>query len=88
MTITAMANGMKSHDDQPVAVAAGVGATAAGVLGVSEDELAVAAGEVAAAAAGVLTGSEDELAVTGGAVVVAAVCVADSFLGLAASRGA
>jgi hypothetical protein len=65
MTITAMANGMKSHDDQPVAVAAGVGATAAGVLGVSEDELAVAAGEVAAAAAGVLTGSEDELAVTG-----------------------
>ena len=63
MTIIAMANGMKTHDDQPVAVAAGVGATAAGVLGVSEDELAV----------------------TGG-VVLAAVCVADSFLGLAAGR--
>ena len=63
MMITAMANGMKSHDDQPVAVAAGVGATAAGVLGVSEDELAVA-----------------------GDVVLAAVCVADSFLGLAAGR--
>ncbi|MFI5115249.1 MAG: hypothetical protein ACHP8B_00985 [Terriglobales bacterium] len=79
-----MANGMKSHDDQPVAVAAGVGATPAGVLGGPEDELAVAAGEVAAAA-GVLTGSQDELAVTGG-VVLAAVCVADSFLGLAAGR--
>lgn len=84
MMITAMANGMKSHDDQPVAVAAGVGATAAGVLGVPEDELAVAAGAVAAAA-GALTGSQDELAVTGG-VVLAAVCVADSFLGLAAGR--
>src|ERR1019366_5150517 len=72
-----------ANDDQPVAAAAGVVATAAGVLGVSEDELTVAAG-VVAAAAGVLTGSEDELAVTG-SVVLAAVCVADCFLGLAAS---
>lgn len=80
MTTTAMANGMKSHDDQPVAAAAG----AAGVLGVSEDELAAVAGAVAAAA-GVLTVSEDDLAVTGG-VVVAAACVADSFPGLAARR--
>lgn len=63
MTITAMANGTKSHDDQPVAAAAGLVATAAGVLGVSEDELAVT-----------------------GSVVLAAVCVADCFLGLAASR--
>lgn len=77
MTITAAANGMKSHEVQRLAVGAGTGATAAGVLAVSEDELA--------AAAGVLAVSEGELAVTGG-VVVAAACFGDRFPGLAASR--
>jgi hypothetical protein len=85
MTITAMANGMKIHDDQPVAVAAGVGAAAAGVLTGSEDELAVTGGAVVAAA-GVLTGSQDELAVTGRLVVVAAACVATGLPRLVAGR--
>ena len=84
MTITAAANGMKSHEVQPLAVGAGTGATGTFVLAVSEDELAAAAGEVASAA-GVSAVSEGELAVTGG-VVVAAACFGDRFPGLAASR--
>jgi hypothetical protein len=85
MTITVAANGMKSHEVQPLAAAVGTGATAAGVLAVCcEGELAAAAGEVASAA-GVPAVSEGELAVPGG-VVVAAACFGDRFPGLAASR--
>ena len=58
--------------------------TANGIKSHEDQLLEVAVGGVAAAA-GALTGSQDELAVTGG-VVLAAVCVADSFLGLAAGR--
>ena len=84
MTITAAANGMKSHDVQLLDAAAGTVATAAEALAVSEDGLAVAACEVEPAA-GVLTVSEDELAVTAG-LVLSAICVAGSLPGLAAGR--
>jgi hypothetical protein len=84
MTITAAANGMKSHEVQPLAAALGAGATGAGPLAVSEDELAEIAGE-AAAGTGDLAVSEGVLAVTWG-VVAAAACISDRFPGLAASR--
>ena len=82
ITITAAANGIKSHEVQPLAAGTGTGATAAGVLADSEDELA--ASEVASAA-GVPEVSEGELAVTGG-LVVAAAWIADCFPALAGSR--
>jgi hypothetical protein len=84
MTITTAANGMKSHEVQPLAVAAGTVETAGGVLAVSEDELAAAASAVVSAA-GLLTVSEDELAVTGG-VMFAPACVADRFPALVTTR--
>jgi len=83
MTITAAANGIKSHEVQFL-VAVGIGVTGAGVLAVSEDELADVAGE-AAAGAGESAASEGVPAVTWG-VLAAAACVADRFPGLAASR--
>jgi hypothetical protein len=82
MTTTSTPNAIKSHKDQPLEVAVGVVATAAGVLTGSEGVLAIAAGVVAAA---VLTGSEDVLAVAAGKVVAAA-GVAGSFRGCAGSR--
>jgi hypothetical protein len=72
MRITSTANAIKSHKEPRLV---GVAGTAAGVLAVSEDVLAVASG-TAAAAAGVLAVSEDVLAVIAG-VVVAAAGVAD-----------
>jgi hypothetical protein len=81
-TITSKANAIKNDTDQPLEVATGGVAAAAGVLAASEDELEVAAGGVAAAA-GVLAVSEDELALTSGAVVAAA-GVSDRLRGRAA----
>jgi hypothetical protein len=72
--ITSAANAIKSHKEPRLA---GGAETAAGVLGVSEDVLAVASG-AAAAAAGVLAVSERVLAVIAGLVVTAA-GVADGF---------
>lgn len=84
MTITAAANGMKSHEVQPLAAAAGVVATSAYALAVAADELVAAAGDTASVA-GLLTGSEDELTVAGG-LAAAVAGVAECFPGLAANR--
>jgi len=82
--ITTTANPIKSDKDPRLAGAGGVVGTAAGVLTVSADVLAVVAG-VVAAASGVLTVSEDVSAVTAG-VVVAAAGVADGLRERAGSR--
>ena len=84
MTITAAANGMKSHEVQPLAAAAGVVATFAYALAVSADELAAAAGD-AASAAGLLADSEDEPTVATG-FAAAAAGIAECFPGLDATR--
>ena len=82
--ITAAANGIKSHELQPLAAGTGTGATGSGVLAGSADELAAAAGD-AASAAGLLTDSEDELTIAG-ILVAAAAGVAECFPELAANR--
>jgi hypothetical protein len=83
ITITSTANAIKNHKDQPLEVAAGEVATAAGVLTGSADVPTVAA-DVVATAAGVLTVSEDGLAAAVG-VALAAGRGAD-FWGCAGSR--
>jgi hypothetical protein len=84
-TITSTANEIKSHVDQPLAVEVRTGATTAGALAISEDELAAAAGEVVSGAGVSAAAAKDELAFTGD-LVVSAACFADCFPRLAASR--